>query len=165
MKKKFFILSLSLFLLMIANSVYATHYVTGNTSVDDGEIRWGGSTQFSTAWSNAISTWNALGDINIAPDTLWTYQDLSVGDFYYDDYPMIYGIYDYDSVGSDELWLNEYVLSGQNSSYQQNTATHELGHALGLDDHSIFENVMYEYQTSRTSLGSQDISDYNYLWD
>ncbi len=97
------------------------------------------------------------------PDPISHYQDLTLSD-YYSTALYEYGYYDYDSIGSDEIGLNEYYLDSQSSSRRQNTATHELGHSLGLA-HSIFGNIMYYDQTTQTALGSQDIYDYNYLWN
>ena len=154
------ILILPLAFLLLANVAQA-HFL-GVSSVDSGEIRWGGSTTYSTQWNAGISTWNGLNPIDILPDTWWTYEDLTVGDVNNSNLEW-YGRYNYDAVGSDEIDFNIYYLSSRTSTQKQNTTTHELGHALGLA-HSYSGNVMYTYQTSQTALGSHDISDYNYLW-
>jgi hypothetical protein len=57
-------------LLTSASVAHAAHYLLGKSSVDELEIRWGGSTTYSTQWTAAIATWNARGGVNIAPDTL-----------------------------------------------------------------------------------------------
>jgi hypothetical protein len=160
MRKKIFILSLAL--LFLANIANATHYLQGYSSVDDSEIRWGGSTQYETAWNYAILIWNNEDAIYIGPDNIYTYQDLTVVDVNYDDVPW-FGYYDYDSVGSDEISLNEYYLEGYSSDQKKYACLHEFGHALGLD-HSYPDNVLDPYIYNQTSLGSQDISDYHYLW-
>ncbi len=144
-----------------------------NNAVDDYEIRWGGSTKYSTQWSYGISTWNALGEINIAPDTFWTYQDLTVRDVYSADADWA-GLYDYDWIGSDELYLNKHYLDDDLSilpwAWQdatiKNVILHELGHALGLD-HSHSGNIMHDTVNLKTSLGPIDKYDYNNntLWD
>lgn len=161
MKNNIIILALAVFLFS-GGVVYATQYVSGYSSVDAGEIRWGGSTGYSTQWNAGISTWNALNKINIAPDTIFTYEDLTVSDVNRSDVGWV-GLYSYYPVGTDTLQLNSYYLNGNTDAQKQNTTTHELGHALGLA-HSFSGNVLYAYQTSQTSLGAQDISDYRYLW-
>jgi len=45
-----------------------TKHTLSYSSVDSGEIRWGESTKYTNAWNHAVSTWNALGNVNIAPD-------------------------------------------------------------------------------------------------
>lgn len=54
-------------------------------------------------------------------------------------------------------------ISGRTENHNKKTATHELGHALGLGDH--YENIystiiMYGYASSETTLKAHDIEDY-----
>lgn len=159
MNKK--ILILLAFLFLVSTPFVHAHFL-GYSSVDAGEIRWGGSTQYSSAWSGGISTWNALGLVNIAPDTIWTYEDLTVSDVNEPNESWV-GLYTYYSLATDTIKLNTAKLYDDTSAQKQNVTTHELGHSLGLA-HSFSENVMYMYQTFQTSLGSHDISDYNELY-
>lgn len=157
MKKKILILSLAF---MLLTNIAQAHFL-GYSSVDDGEIRWGGSTTYASQWNAGISTWNNLDPIDILPDTIWTYQDLTVDDVYEPNESWT-GCYIY-SIGSDDIELNTAKLDDDTSAQKQNTTTHELGHALGLD-HSFSGNIMYYAQTSQTALGVHDQSDYDYLW-
>ena len=162
--KKFFIIPL-LVLFFSASAAFATNYVSGYSSVDAGEIRWGGSTIYSTQWNGAIGTWNALPNgVNIAPDNFWTYEDLRVSDVNSStgSWTGVTGKYIY-SLGTDNLKLNTYYLNANSNSRRQNTATHELGHALGLA-HSFSGNILYYAQTTQTALGTQDVTDYTFLW-
>jgi len=165
MKKKILLLSLALFMLT-ASFANAAHYLTGVSSVDAGEIRWGGSTVYSTQWYAAIYTWNALNKIKVAPDDWYTYEDLTVSDVNRGDgeWYNVAGRYTHYSYMTDTIKLNQAYLNRYTVLQRQMTATHELGHAHGLNDHAISGNVMYRSVTSRTQLGTQDISDYRYLW-
>lgn len=82
MNKRIIILSIAVFLFSSHVVNAATNYVKGKdfSAVDSGEIRWGGSTQYSTQWYAAIYTWSALNKIKILPDTFYTFEDLTVSD-------------------------------------------------------------------------------------
>lgn len=149
-------------LLLLANTANAAHYVSGESSVDAGEIRWGGSTKYASEWSNAITTWNDLGSVTIAPDSIWTYQDLTVKDVYS---PSSWwgGLYDYDIFGADEIYFNTHEVDEYAANRKKAITMHELGHALGLA-HSIPGNIMVEVLTIFPTLGTQDKNDYHYLW-
>ncbi len=131
---KLFIVFLFVGLVMagsIAEAHYpcGTHYLTpaGENAVDAGEIRWGGSTQYSWEWGDSVDAWNNLGAVNIAPDNIYTYQDLTLGDV--DNYYLgWWGAYDYDYFGSDSLTLNKYYMDGGSYGNRAHIVSHELGH-------------------------------------
>lgn len=156
--KRVVVLLITGFMLLPTASAHFLNY----SAVDSGEIRYGGSTQYTTAQSHSIDTWNALGEINIAPDIYSTVEDLTYGD-YNDTTTTTTGYYDHDDYSSDHIMFNEHNMDANSLDQRKNTATHELGHALGLN-HSYYPNVMYDYVTTITSLGSHDISDYNTLY-
>ncbi len=140
----------------------ATRYLSGKSSVDGTKIAWGGTTTYSSQCSSAISTWNALGKINITPDTIYTIEDLtfkevnSTASWY-----AWYGNWT-QRVGADALYLNKAYMGSLSSSAKQSVCTHELGHSLGLA-HSIINNVMYASSWD-TALGTHDKSDYSSLY-
>lgn len=140
----------------------ASVFLTGVSAVDNGEIRYGGSTQYTTARTYSINTWNGLGEVNIAPDTIYTVEDLNYGD-YYDSDTTAAGYYQPTSVGADRLRFNRYYLDNYTDAKKKNVALHELGHALGLA-HSTTGNVMYSKVAGTTLLGYNDIDSYNYLY-
>lgn len=162
MKNKIFVVGVFvLTFLASASTAYAVNYTLGYSAVDEREIRWGGGTRYGVQWTAAIATWNARGRVNIAPDTVLTYEDLRVSDV---NLPNVQwtGMYT-NSRGTDTLKVNTGVLVNGTNDQRQNTLTHELGHALGLA-HSVANNIMYFEQSSRKALGAQDIIDYQFLW-
>jgi len=139
--------------------------VEGYSAVDSGEIRWGGSTKYSWEWDDARDAWNSLNPIDILPDTIYTYQDLTIQDV--DNYWLIWwGQYDYDYIGSDEISLNEYHMDDGAYENRAHIVSHELGHALGLDHVTGMQHVMdpEEWYTSVTP-SSNDECNYDYLWN
>lgn len=156
----FFVL---IFLLTSDGAYAATHYLLGVSAVDSKEIRWGGSTIYSSYWNSAVSTWNALGKINIAPDTIYTYQDLTISDRSKPN-EIYTAQYVYYPTFSDDIVINTAKFPNISFNEKKHALIHELGHALGLN-HSPSGNMMYMYTTSQTTLSNQDKSDYYYLWN
>ena len=153
-----FLLLSSLFL---TSAIFVYAHFVGYSSVDEWEIRWGGLTQYSNEWNAGIATWNALGLVNIAPDTIFTIEDLTVIDVNLSDVPWV-GEWDPNS-SPNTIKLNTFYLYNDSPQEKQNVITHELGHALGLD-HSPYGNIMYYTQTNLIALGTHDIWDYNAIY-
>jgi predicted Zn-dependent protease len=143
-----------------------SHYLLqASSSVDitNQRILWkwaaGSSQNYSDEWNNAVAKWNELDPITIT-ETAST-PDLIVAE-YSDAQDKAVGYYD-PEVTPHEINLNKAKLSTRAFNQIQNAATHELGHALGLD-HSYWENIMYSRNTFQTTFGPQDTYDYHYQW-
>lgn len=145
---------------MLILPVASAHF-SGYSAVDEMEIRYGGSTQYTTAQSHSFSKWNDLSKVNIAPDTTWTFEDLTYWD-YYDAGDTAAAWYTH-YVGSDSIRFNEYLMNQYTADQKKHVALHELGHALGLA-HSYSPNVMYADLSGRTELGAHDEEDYYTLY-
>lgn len=162
-RRKIGALPIAVLLVSLAIVTTVSAHFLGVSAVDGMEIRYGGSTQYTTAQSHSFSTWNALGKVNIAPDTIWTYEDVTYNDYYDSSANAAFAYYWPNPLGSDDIKFNQYHFDQFTTNEQKKTATHELGHALGLD-HSYYPNVMVQGQYSLTQLGSHDIADYNTLY-
>ncbi len=164
MKNKKTSILLVLITLLIVNSIglsSATVYILTYSAVDNGEIRYGGSTQYTTGQDYSFDTWNDLGEVNIAPDTIWTFEDLTYMD-YDDEDDLRYGYYKV-FLDADRVAFNEFYCDPLSSTEMKFVATHELGHALGLA-HSCYPNIMKSSLGNYCTLGDDDIESYEYLY-
>lgn len=59
-----------------------------------------------------------------------------------------------------KIEMNKYYLEDSSTNERTNTATHELGHALGLA-HSTPNDIMAPSQTSKTTLSQNDKDSYD----
>lgn len=151
--------------LLISTAAMAVHF-TGYDSVDGTEIRFDDHTSYDVARSWAATQWNALGAINIAPDTIYTISDLDWQDVNRSDVAWN-GAYSPSGV----IYLNSHFLAAYTEFQRSAIATHELGHALGLGDHSLSDYASQKIIMYYCSLcsgvntpQSHDKSDYNSLW-
>lgn len=167
MKKNivFFILSLFIVAWTFASDNYTWEY----SSVDGWEVRWWGSTQYSSDLSFAMLIWNNYGHTDFKPDTSITFEDLTIMDInsfnspYYWKYTYYWAMF-----ASDELKINTSSnrMWKLNTSQKINVIAHELWHSLWLD-HSYSDNIMLWGWTieNRITLGSQDKSSYDTKWN
>lgn len=146
----------------------ASNYTWEYSSVDWWEVRWEGSTTYSTQLSNAINTWNNYWHTDFKPDNALTFEDLTIMDINSSSSPYYWKYSYYGSMfASDELKINTASnwMWKLNSKQKENVIAHELGHSLWLD-HSYAWNIMLWAWTieERTTLWSQDKSSYNTKW-
>lgn len=141
------------------------------SSVHGKTIKYTASTSYMSILYPAIATWNdygvAVGGVIISTSTTPSTSDVVVSDASSTSVSWV-GLYSslhfYNPSSNDTLMFN--TAFNISPSLKQNVATHELGHALGLW-HSYMNssgNIMNAYVTSTTTLGIQDILDYDYCW-
>ncbi|MFC8732945.1 snapalysin family zinc-dependent metalloprotease [Luteimicrobium sp. NPDC057192] len=144
---------------------YAAH-VNGYDSVDGGEVRYENETVYDGTLRWALDAWNAVGSVDFKPDGALTNADLQVQDRYEDGADWD-GLYKNDA-GADEIYFNSAYFDGYTYDQRKAVATHELGHALGLADHTStsWHAIMYDHATATgyTTPQAHDKSDYASLW-
>ena len=130
---------------------------SANTSTRN--LVWWASTIYSSEWLGGVSAWNALGKITFSSTSVSSTASVKVYDVN-DPINRFTGSWS-PLPNPDEIVFNTAYAAGGTST--QKTATHELGHALGLD-HSYINQIMFPFNTNQTTLGSQDTKDFNYFW-
>lgn len=150
--------------LAFSATAYASDvHSTGNSFVDDGEIRWTANNWYSSNRDAAISNWNNLGLIGIVPDTIWSIADVDFTDVYRSDVAwagITYYLY-------DSIQVNNFYLDKSDSDSRTNVFAHEIGHGLGIGDHdsSMYQGcLMYWRVQTVTTPQLHDIADYTALW-
>ena len=109
------VLTVMLIVGMVFVPTASAHFI-GVSAVDDMEIRYGGSTKYTDAQSNSFSKQNNLGKVNIAPDNIWTWEDLTYEDVNWPNTDIL-GAYQHKTYGADVIYFNTDVLvSSQHQS-------------------------------------------------
>jgi len=150
-------------------ALFAAHFNPYGSSVDAGEIRWGGSTIYTDARQWAIDKWNALDPINVLPDSAFTIEDLT-----WQDADVCSASWDGRwtlRTGADLVELNKCKLKDYTDFKRRAVATHELGHGMGLGDHTLSDfsssAILMYYCSTCSGVNtpqSHDQSDYDSLW-
>ncbi|MBN8193406.1 hypothetical protein JI667_14745 [Bacillus sp. NTK074B] len=148
----------------VANASTGSDHQSIFDSVDGGEIRWGGTTKYSSYVSTSHTVWENVGRIDFAKDTATTIQDLT-----YDDVYTTEGIYGRWTplAGADKLIFNDRLLQNASSFVKNHVAAHEAGHALGIKDHgdSKYNGILMSAKKMEVATPqSHDKSDYNSRW-
>lgn len=142
-------------LLVFNVPAFATSYIMSWDLVDSGKhLDYDGNSIYMSYVTTGASKWNGYKSGVIRPDDAWVIEDVYVSDI--DTANGNTGI----TYSNGKIELNKYYLQNSTTDQKTNTATHELGHALGLD-HSTSSDIMGPSQTSITTLSQNDKDSYD----
>lgn len=149
-----------------ASAAYAGHFL-GADSVDGREIRYEVYTQYTAPFGHSRSVWNNQGQVAIEPDSASTIADLEVrtGGTCSDDWDGRWT----QRAGADLIQYNGCSFNTYDDHDRKAVASHEMGHALGIDDHELSTwNDILMYSCATCSgyhyPRPHDVSDYHDLW-
>lgn len=120
-------------------TAFAQAYVQTWDLVDSGKhLDYDGNSTYMSYINTGAATWNAYKSGVIRKDSAFVVEDVYVSDVNASNgwAGMTYS--------SGKIELNTYYMSGYSNSKKQNVATHELGHALGLD--TVLQQMLWMQQ-------------------
>ncbi|MDR2043199.1 MAG: matrixin family metalloprotease [Clostridium sp.] len=129
--------------------------------VDSGKhLDWDSDTAYLSSVQSATNTWNNYKSGVIRPDSILVVQDVFVTD-----YTEVSSNLGYTDKNNAMICFNTYQFTGMTSAQRQKTATHEFGHALGLDHTTGTDDVMRQGLSSTIALSSTDKASYDYAYN
>lgn len=117
-------------------------------------LDYDGNSSYMSSVTPSVNTWNSNKPGIIRKDTIYVIEDV-----YIQDYSETSGTLAFTHSGGS-INFNIYNFKNMTSSQRQKTATHEIGHALGLDHTFGSSDVMKQGILSTTALSSTDKSSY-----
>lgn len=155
--KKIWLFALAAVTLLFAfnTTSFSAAYVQSWHLVDSGKhLDYDGDSIYMSHITTGAGIWNGYKSGVIRPDSIWVIEDVYVTDI------EIANGYTGVTYASGKIELNVYYLSDHSTTRRTNTATHELGHALGLD-HSTSTDIMGPIQTTILTLSQNDKDSYD----
>ena len=115
--------------------------------VDDGKhLDWDSDTKYISSVQSGVNLCEGHRSGVIRPDSIFVVQDVFISDYYEVSTTMGY------TSSNGTIKLNDYHFEDMTSAQRIKTATHELGHALGLDYTTGTNDIMKQGKLSITSL-------------
>ena len=155
-----------------AQSRWGVLAVLDRWAVDSGKhMDWSGSTSYSSQWNAGVNVWNTYKPGVIRPDAWNTVNDVTIKDVSYiaPNVPAQTVMY---STGKSNATISfaTNLMNNLSSMQKKIVCTHEIGHALGLDENNDLGTQLIMYQdiatnTSNNVLNSNDKANYDYMYN
>lgn len=138
------------------NTASAYKLLTWNL-VDSGKhLDWDGTTAYMTEWEKSIGVWEDYKPGVIRSDSVLVIEDVKISDYYEESNTMAV------TSSAGTIKFNSYNFNSMSAGERQKTMTHELGHALGLDENnSVPNSIMCQGRRSQTYIIQDDKNGYD----
>ena len=129
--------------------------------VDRGKhLDWDGTTSYMTEWKKSVGVWEAYKPGIIRPDSVRVIEDVKISDYYEQSNTMAV------TSSAGTMKFNKYHFKNMSAGERQKTITHELGHALGLDENnSVPNSIMCQGKRSQTYIVQDDKNGYDAAYE
>lgn len=145
-----------LVMVLLVTSISSYAALLGWDLVDDGKhLDWDSNTKYLSSVQSGVDLWEGHRSGVIRPDSIFVIQGVFISDYYEVSSTMGY------TSSNGTIKFNDYNFANMTSSQRIKTATHELGHALGLDHTYGTNDIMRQGKLSITSLSSTDKASYD----
>lgn len=147
--------------------------VTNYWAVDSGKhMDWSGSTIYSSQWNIGVNVWNNYKSGVIRKDAWNTINDLTIEDVNFIK-PKVAGLTEFIGNGGKSdatIYFSTTVMNQATDMQKKIACTHEIGHALGLDENNDLGTHLIMYNdlatnTSNNVLNSNDKANYDYMYN
>lgn len=140
------------------SKVCAATYVQNWNLVDSGKhLDYDGNSIYMGNIIVGVGKWEMHRSGVIRKDSLTVIQDVYVSDTTRND--GVIGV----TSPRGTIEFNKNLMEQVDSVYRSRVATHELGHALGLD-HSTSSDIMYAYTIKTSTLSENDKNSYDHAY-
>lgn len=142
------------------NSNVANAYVLNSFHlVDSGKhMDWDGSTKYSSEWSYAVNTWNAVKNV-IRPNTWYRVKDVTISDFTDSQSNIVYSCQP-----SGTIKYNRYYFDQFSANEKKSKVLQSVGNALGIYWNDDTTSAMY-YGFGPITLSQDDKAALTWLYN
>ena len=161
-KKKIVLVLMAVLSLSFATVTNAATVTLNSWDLVDsgGHLDWDGESNYEYVFKDAAKKYNDYKKGVIRKDRWNTIEDVEIGDYYDEDS----NEFAY-TTRNGKIRFNQYNMDGASEKSNLKSAMFVIGAALGLGKTNNKNDVMYKYNSEKTSLSGNDKASYDEAYD